>query len=143
MYNPCVVRASRRHLGPRPLGITLLALFFACGGCAAGLTLVLLLFPGTALDAFWRLNPRARAGFLQMAAWALLLMPAVLVGCAGAAFGLWKRARWGLWTAVAILTLNLAGDIANALLAHDFRTLIGVPIGGCMLVYLLAKRRAF
>ena len=128
---------------PRPFGITLLALFFAFGCCAAGLSFVLLLFPGTALDALWRLNPRARAGFVPMGSWALLLMFAVSAACAGAAFGLWKRARWGLWTAVAILTLNLAGDTANAFVGHDYRALIGIPIGGCMIAYLLANRRAF
>jgi len=31
----------------------------------------------------------------------------------------------------------------NALIANDWRTLIGLPIGGAMLVYLLKKRRVF
>jgi hypothetical protein len=42
------------------LGLKLLAIFFAFGECRCALTIVLLLFPGSGLDSFWRLNPNAR-----------------------------------------------------------------------------------
>jgi hypothetical protein len=35
-----------------------------------------------------------------------------------------------------ILSANLVGDAANAILRHDYRPLIGIPIGGAMIVYL-------
>jgi len=60
-----------------------------------------------------------------------------------AALGLQRCKRWGYWTALAILCINLAGDTTNAVIAHDWRTLIGLPIGGAMVVYLLTKRSAF
>jgi hypothetical protein len=34
----------------------------------------------------------------------------------------------------------LLGDALNALVRADWRTLIGLPIGGAMLAYLLSKR---
>jgi hypothetical protein len=34
-----------------------------------------------------------------------------------------------------------SADITNALIGHDWRTLIGVPVGGSMLVYLVKSRR--
>jgi hypothetical protein len=39
-----------------------------------------------------------------------------------------------------VLGCNLLGDRPNALVRGDRRTLIGLPIGGAMLVYLLSRR---
>lgn len=103
----------------------------------------MLLFPGSALEPLWRLNPRAREGFATMGWWSVILMAAVCVACSTAALGLWRRKRWGYWTALAILAINLAGDMANAVIAHDWRTLIGLPIGGAFIAYLVIKRKAF
>jgi hypothetical protein len=44
--------------------------------------------------------------------------------------------------AIGILAANLVGDSMNALVRHDPRTLIGMPIGGAMIAYLLEKARA-
>jgi hypothetical protein len=78
-----------------------------------------------------------------MGLWSVLLMAVVCVACGMAALGLRRCKRWGYWTALSILTINLAGDTANAVIAHDWRTLMGLPIGGAMIVYLLTKRSAF
>jgi uncharacterized membrane protein (DUF2068 family) len=109
----------------------------------SGLAAVTLLFPGSVLEPLWRLNPRARDGFAAMGSWAVLLMVLVCVACGMAALGLQRCKRWGYWMALFILTINLAGDTANAVIAHDWRTLMGLPIGGAMIVYLLTKRSAF
>lgn len=127
----------------RPAGITALSLFFVFGTVMSGLAVFMLLFPGGVLEPLGRLNPRARDGLTAMGVWALLLMSLVSVACAAAALGLWHRTRWGLWTAITILSLNLAGDAANAAIARDWRTLIGLPVGGFMLLYLLIQRRVF
>jgi uncharacterized membrane protein (DUF2068 family) len=105
----------------------------------SGLTCVLLLFPGTGLDRVWRLNPEAREAFRQMGPWAVLLMATVCAACALAARGLWRQAPWGRWLALAILTVNLIGDAANAFLRGDLRTLIGLPIGGALIAYLVVR----
>ena len=67
----------------------------------------------------------------------------VVVGsaCALAAVGLATRARWGVSLALGILIVNLVGDLLNAFVRHDLRTLIGLPIGGAMIAYLLIARR--
>jgi len=118
-------------------------MFFGFGCCAAGLTVILLLFPGTELDTLWMLNPGAREGFSSMGSWAVLMMAAVSAACLTAAVGLWRLAVWGLWTAAAILAINLVGDTANALIARDYRALIGLPVGGGMLTYLLTRKALF
>jgi len=127
----------------RPPGIVALALFFVFGTMMSGLAALLLLFPGSFLDPLWRLNPRAREGFAALGVWAVLLMTVVCMACAVAAFGLLRGKRWGYWTALAILTMNLVGDITNAAATHDWRTLIGVPIGGLLIAYLISRRRVF
>lgn len=109
----------------------------------ASLTVVMLLFPGSILEPLWRLNPRAHEGFATLGAWAVVLMLVVATACASAALGLWRRARWGYISAIVILSINLLGDTMNAVITHDWRTLIGLPIGGAMIMYLVSKRRAF
>ncbi|HME35351.1 MAG TPA: hypothetical protein VKF84_08940 [Candidatus Sulfotelmatobacter sp.] len=125
----------------RLLGITTLSLFFAFGAVMSGLAAVMLLFPGSMLDPLWRVNPRAREGFAGLGVWAVLLMAVVCLACVTAATGLWRCRRWGLWSALAILGVNLVGDAANAALAHDWRALIGLPVCAAMILYLLAHRR--
>ena len=78
-----------------------------------------------------------------MGAVAVFLMAAVCVACAAAAVGLWRCARWGYWLAIIILIINLIGDIGNFVVAHDWRTLLGIPVAGTMIAYLICKRGVF
>src|SRR5262245_36241792 len=124
-----------------PLGIKLLSAFFGVGAAICLLTMVLLLFPGGALDSLWRLNPDAHASFQQLGGLSIILMATAGSACALAAFGLATGARWGIPLALGILSVNFIGDLVNALFRHDLRTLIGLPIGGAMIAYLLIARR--
>ena len=120
----------------RPIGIKLLAIFFAFGACMCALTIVLLIFPGTMLDSLWRLNPDAHAAFQSISWLSVLLMATVGTACGLTAIGLARNTTWGCWLGILVLTVNLVGDLTNVLLRHDLRTLIGVPIAGAMVVYL-------
>ena len=115
-------------------------MFFAAGALISGASALALAFPGSWLEPLWRLNPDARSAFTRMGPWAILLMVAVTAACAGAAVGLWTDRRWGHRLAVGVLGTNLLGDFLNAVVRGDLRTLIGLPIGGAMLVYLLSRR---
>lgn len=117
--------------------IKVFAGFFAFGTAMCLLTITLLLFPGTALDSVWRLNPDARAGFQLIGPAAIALMFVVGTGCAFAAVGLWRNRRWGANVAIVVLSVNLIGDLFNTVLRQDYRTLIGLPIGGAMIFYLV------
>jgi hypothetical protein len=114
----------------------LLALFFGFGAFMCALTIVLLVFPSTGLDVAWRLNPQAHRSFQTLGPRSILLMAAVGSSCGAAAIGLFRGARWGRLLGLVILSANLIGDAANAILRHDYRPLIGIPIGGAMIVYL-------
>ena len=127
----------------RPIGIVLLALFFAFGAVMSALAAFMLLVPHSALEPLWQLNPHAREGLTGLGLTAIILMAIVCAACATAAVGLWRVARWGYWTALGILTINVIGDTTNGIVNHDWRTLIGIPIGGAMLAYLIVRRQAF
>jgi hypothetical protein len=50
--------------------------------------------------------------------------------------------RWGRRLAIGVLTVNLIGDSFNALFMRDAKTLIGLPIGGLMIFYLVKAKRS-
>ena len=64
-------------------------------------------------------------------------MVTIGTACAVAAIGLWQGTLWSVRTALVILSLNILGDMTGALVRHDYRALIGLPIGGAMIFYLV------
>jgi hypothetical protein len=122
--------------------IKFISVFFAFGATMCALTVVLVLFPGTGLDFFWKLNPEAHAAFQSIGNLAVLLMFAVGIGCAFAATGLWHGCNWGVRLALIILLVNIIGDLLNAFVRHDYRALIGLPISAALIFYLARHRKA-
>jgi hypothetical protein len=123
----------------RPFGVTALGLFFSFGVLASGLSWVSLLTPGGLLDPIWRLNPRAHEAFSHMGTWALLVLGVVCVACAASAFGFFTGRGWGYRLGVALLVLNLAGDLSSAALGIELRAWVGVPIVALILWYLSTR----
>jgi len=119
------------------------AIFFAFGATMSGLTIFLLLFPGTELDSLWRLNPDAHAAFTSVGGMSVLLMSIVGVSCGATAIGLWKGKRWAIRLALIVLSINIVGDLFNSVIRHDYRALIGLPVGGVMILYLLHREKRF
>jgi len=127
------VRTSRVHRW--------FAAFFAFGATMCALTVGSLLFPGSALDSVWRLNPDARLAFESLGYWSLVLMLGVGAACLFAAIGLWQARPWSTWLALVILSINMLGDLINVFVRHDYRGLIGVPVAVAMIFFLLAGGR--
>ena len=125
----------------RPVGMTLLIIFFGAGALICLVTTVALAFPGGFLELIWRLKPEARMEFQKIGNASVALMAIVGAACGLAAVGLAKNAEWGRRLAIGVLAVNLAGDTLNAF--HDPRTLIGLPIGGLMILYLLKRPNFF
>ena len=124
----------------RPVGLTILAAFFAFGSLMALLASLGLLLPGGVLEPMWRLNPQAQVSLTALHSWGVVLMLTVGIACALAAIGLRTRAMWGHHLAVGILAVNLVGDGLNVIVRGDLRALIGLPIGGAIILYLLRSR---
>jgi hypothetical protein len=64
-------------------------------------------------------------------------MLTVGIACLFAAIGLWRGTVWGTRVALTILSINIIGDIVNALFRHDYRALIGLPVGAAMILFLV------
>lgn len=126
--------------GRRSPGLAALCGLFGFGAVAAGLAAVTLLVPGSRLEPIWRLNPAGHAVLSSLGLSAVALMLGVASACALTAVGVWLRARWGHRLAVTMLVANLVGDTVAALLRGELRTLVGVPIGGLLLAWLMSAR---
>jgi len=121
-----------------PLAIKMLSAFFVFGCLASTITVAALLFPQSALDSVWRLNPEAKTGFAQAGRpLGVVLMTSVATACCLAAFGLARGRKWGRTLALGILVLNLLGDCAGAFIRRDARMLIGLPVGAALIFYLV------
>jgi hypothetical protein len=120
--------------------LTALSGFFALGMLISSTSAGSLALPGSRLEPMWRLNPEARQAFGRLGPWAVPLLLTVAATCAGSALGLQRERRWGHRLAVGVLAANLVGDLLNAGVRGDRRTLVGLPIGGAMLTYLLSRR---
>jgi hypothetical protein len=116
-----------------------LAALFAFGTTMCALTIILLVFPGTALDLLWRLNPDAHQAFRSFGVWSIILMLIVGISCGVAAVGLAKGTIWGVRLAILILCVNVVGDLVNTF-RGDNRALIGVPIAGALILYLTRSK---
>lgn len=124
----------------RPPLVTALSVFLALGALIASLAALSLLIPGGFLEPMWQLNPRARPAFSVIGLWAPLLLGVVSAACAVAAVGLWRGRPWGRWLAVALLLINLVGDLVNSLVGIEPRAIVGVPIVLALLALLFTKR---
>jgi hypothetical protein len=125
----------------RRIATLLLAVFFAAGALISVITMLALAFPGTFLEPMWQLKPEARVQFLAIGrGTSIAIMAMVGAACGSAAIGLARNAEWGRRLAIAVLVANLIGDSLNALLRHDAKTLIGLPIGGLTIWYLCKAR---
>jgi hypothetical protein len=127
----------------RSVGAILLIIFFATGALICFTVVLALAFPTSFFDAIWRLKPSARREFQEIGVIAsIALMLIVGLACGAASIGLARKREWGRRLAIIILFVNLMGDSLNALLRHDPKTLIGLPIGGLMIWYLVKHRSA-
>ena len=125
---------------PNPRGITAVGIFLVFGAAMASLAGTTLVWPGSALDRIWNLNPRAHeelAPFGRVVGIPFLLLGATL---AVASLGWFKRRRWGWQLAVAIIATQVLGDLVNIFRGNLLRGGIGFLIAGALLSYLLHPR---
>ena len=125
----------------RPIGFVPLGIFFLFGATMATFAAVTLAVPGTVLDQAWKLNPTRHAGLALfgkiMAVPFLFLALALLV----AGIGWWRRRFWGWALGVAVISVNLAGDIFNLVFRHDLlKGTVGVAVAGLLLIYMTRSR---
>jgi hypothetical protein len=120
-----------------PRGITAVGIFLFFGAAMASIAGTTLTWPGTFLDRLWVLNPTAHkqlASFAKPAGILFLLLAAVLVM---AATGWFKRRLWGWRLAVAVIVVQVLGDLVNFFKGDYLRGGVGFSIATALLFYLL------
>jgi hypothetical protein len=125
---------------PVPRGITGVGIFLLFGTVMAFLAGTTLVWPGTALDRAWALNPRAHRELAPLGR--MMGIPFLLLGAAllSAAVGWFRCALWGWRLAVALIAAQVIGNIVNLFLGHIAEGATGFVIATALLAYLLLPR---
>jgi hypothetical protein len=120
-----------------PRGKTAIGIFLLFGAVMASLAGATLLWRGTALDRMWTLNPRAYKELAPLGK--VVGIPFLMLGVllAVACMGWFKRRVWGWRLAVAIIAIQVLGDLVNAFRGDVVQGGTGFVIAGALLVYLL------
>ena len=119
-----------------PRGLTAIGIFLFFGAVMAFFAGTTLVWRGTFLDRLWELNPRAYAQLRPLGKMVGIPFLFLSYALTQAGVGWFKRQIAGWRLAVAIISVQAAGDLVNAIRGHFFEGLIGVTIAGALLFYL-------
>jgi hypothetical protein len=125
---------------PKPPGFSAIGVFLLFGAGMASLAAITLLWRGSPLDHVWVLNPTAYkqiAPLGYIAGVLFLLLSAALVM---AAIGWFRRRLWGWILAVAILAIQVLGDIVNCFRGEWLHGVTGVIIAVALMLFLLRTK---
>jgi hypothetical protein len=120
-----------------PHDITAMGVFLVFGAAMATLAGATLVWPGTSLDRIWTLNNlthRRLAPYGRSIGIPFLLLGVTLTI---AAVGWFRGRLWAWRLAVAIIALQVLGDIINSIMGDAIRGVIGFGIASALLFYLL------
>ncbi len=123
----------------RPRGFVLIGVFFIFGATMAAYAAITLLYPGTFLDALWTLNKTGHMGLLALGRWGALPFVVLSPMLGLASVGWFRRRRWGWGLGVAIISINMAGDLSQVAFGERWKGVVGAAIAGMLLVYMTSR----
>lgn len=103
----------------------------------ASLAAITLLLRGTSLDHIWSLNPTAYGQLAPSGRSVGVLFLLLGVALAAAGIGWFRRRLWGWRLAVAIVAIQIVGNVINCIRGDWLHGGIGVVIAGALLLFLL------
>ena len=117
-----------------------LGLFCFFGASCALYAAITLAWPGTPLDALWAVNPSGHAGLLPLGRIVALPFLGLALAMAALGWGWWRRRRFAWYGTVAVIALNLLGDVGQLVVGRWREGLVGVVAAGLVLAYLFRSR---
>jgi len=140
VYSEVVPTPEHAVLAGEPRGITAIGIFFCFAALMAALAGTTLVWRGTVLDRLWTFNAPAYAQLAPLdrtVGIPFLLFGVILLITA---VGWLRHRRWGWYLGIAIIAIQLAGDMMNLFLGQLVRGGVGVLIAGFLLVYMLRSQ---
>lgn len=125
--------------GRGAVGVVLFGWFLAAAAVVAAFAAASIVWPHGLLAAMWAAKASAYATLRHMKAVAGPALVVVAVALGASALGWSRRRGWAWGVAVGVLALNLAGDLATAVLARQWAQLAGGVVEGALLVWLLSR----
>lgn len=122
---------------PKPSGFAAVGIFLFFGATVASLAAITLLWRGTYFDRIWGLNPTAYTPLAPLGRGVGVLFLLLGLALAAAGIGWFRRHLWGWRLAVAIIAIQIVGDVTNCIRGDWLHGGIGVVIAGALLLFLL------
>ena len=114
----------------------LLGVFFALATLILVSVSTALFFPGTAAEIVWKTYEARRAMLMPYRVWLAPGFLALAVAMASASFGCFSQRAWGRLLAIAIFTVNGAGDVVQLFHGNVVEGAIGVVAAGLLIFWL-------
>jgi len=125
---------------PKAAALTAVGIFLLFGSLMAFLAGTTLVWPGTALDRMWLLNPPAYQRLAPLGKFAGIPFLTLSALLALAAIGWFHRRLWAWRLTVVIVAIQVLGGFVNLFLGHLPEAATGILIAGALLLYLLRPR---
>lgn len=125
---------------PKPTGFVAIGVFLFFGAAMASLAATTLLWRGTVLDRVWTLNQAAYRQLSPLGTKVGLLFVLLSAALLTSGIGWFRHRRWGWRLAVAIIAIQVLGDIFNIVRGDLLHGATGVIIAGALLLCLLSSR---
>jgi sterol desaturase/sphingolipid hydroxylase (fatty acid hydroxylase superfamily) len=123
-----------------PTGLLAIGIFLFFGATMASLAATTLLWPGTALDRLWVLNPKAHEQLVPLGSTVGILFLVLGAALTAAGIGWFRRRLWGWRLAAGIIAVQVVGDVVNCVRGDWLRGGTGVIIAGALLLFLLSQK---
>jgi hypothetical protein len=121
----------------RPIAVTIIAGFLFVASTIAAFVGFELLFPNPLLDYMWEWNKPGAALFRTIGPLAGVFLWSLSIAVFFAAQGLLRGRRWAWWFAIALFTIDGAGDLVSYPFTHDLsRTIFGAAVTTAFLIVL-------
>jgi hypothetical protein len=122
---------------PRPIAVTTIATFLFVASAIAAIVGFEILFPNPVLDRIWEWNKPGAALFRSIGPIAGVFLWVLSIAVLAAARALLRGHPWPWWFAIALFTIDGAGDLVSYPFTHDLlRTIFGAAVSSAFLIVL-------